>query len=408
MAFTVRQLKISSLPDAEKELARIGVDPTGISSIAPKMLSSLLHIRDLECRQANILKQEMLSLGGDAAVARGSVSCSIEKTDLILIGTLKQLKRLCDKLKAQPFRLPELSDNIKLTLDRINSGPRVWRTARRDLPLERPLIMGILNVTPDSFSDGALYMNLEAAMAKALKMIEEGADIIDVGGESTRPDARPVSASEEISRVIPVIRELSKKTSSAVSIDTWKGDVAAAAVEAGAEIINDISGFTFDPKMPGIAAETGAAAVLMHTRGEPATMHLNTHYDDLLSDVAKGLYDSLKIAGKAGVDPERICIDPGIGFAKGVEANLELIRRLEELSGFGHPLMIGVSRKSFIGKSLGRNVDERTYGTAAAVALSVANGADIIRVHDVAAMRDAAFIAHAVSRAGRSGCHYSL
>lgn len=397
MAFSLRRLAISSLADAERELVRIKADPAGIRMMAPKMLAHSVHIAGIECRQANILKQEMLALGGDAAVARGVVSCSIDRSDAILIGTEKQLQRLCDKLLPQPFRLPELAAELKALLKRFSSRPEIWRTPRRDLSLSRPLIMGILNVTPDSFSDGNRYLEPEAAIERALAMIDEGADIIDVGGETTKPGAPCISAEEEIRRVVPVIREITQKTSIAISIDTWKSAVAAAAMDAGAEIINDISGFTFDPAMPEVAARTGAATVLMHTRGTPASMQSDTVYDDLLAEVAQGLANSVSIARQAGISSDRISIDPGIGFAKDAAGNIELLRRLREFSGFGLPLLIGTSRKSFIGKTLGREVNDRLFGTAATVAIAVANGADIIRVHDVAAMRDAAHMAHAIS-----------
>jgi dihydropteroate synthase len=397
VSFALRRLVINSLADAEFELARIGADPAGIRMMAPKMLTCCVHLKDVECRQANILKQEMLALGGDTAVARGTVSCSIEKTDLILIGTIKQLHRLCNKLLPQPFKLPELAAKLKTFLISIDKKPESWSTSRRVFSLSRPLIMGILNVTPDSFSDGNRYLKPEEAVDRALEMIDEGADIIDVGGETTKPGALYISAEEETRRVVPVIREVAKKVSCAISIDTWKSEVADAAISAGAEIINDISGFTFDPAMPDLAAHSGVAAVLMHTRGTPARMQYDTHYDDLLFEVIQGLSNSVCIAQKAGVTMDRIAIDPGIGFAKDAAGNMELLRRLQEFSRFELPLLVGTSRKSFIGKTLGREINDRLFGTAATVAIAVTNGANIIRVHDVAAMRDAAYMAHAIS-----------
>jgi len=401
VSFALRRLVINSLADAEFELGRIGADPAGIRMMAPKMLTCCVHLKDVECRQANILKQDMLALGGDTAVARGTVSCSIEKTDLILIGTIKQLHRLCNKLLPQPFRLPELAAKLKTFLISIDKKPESWSTSRRVLSLSRPLIMGILNVTPDSFSDGNRYLKPEEAVDRALEMIDEGADIIDVGGETTKPGALYISAEEETRRVVPVIREVAKKVSCAISIDTWKSEVADAAISAGAEIINDISGFTFDPAMPDLAARSGVAAVLMHTRGTPARMQYDTHYDDLLFEVIQGLSNSVCIAQKAGVTMDRIAIDPGIGFAKDAAGNMEILRRLQEFSRFELPLLVGTSRKSFIGKTLGREINDRLFGTAATVAIAVTNGANIIRVHDIAAMRDAAYMAHAISVKGQ-------
>jgi dihydropteroate synthase len=256
--------------------------------------------------------------------------------------------------------------------------------------------MGILNVTPDSFSDGNLFLDPQRAVERAREMAGEGADIIDIGGESTRPGALPVSAELEIERIVPVITALAGAVPCPISVDTWKSGVAAEAMAAGAEIINDISGFAFDPAMAAVAARSGAGVVLMHTRGTPGTMQQNTTYRDLVGEVIQGLRSSLQAAADAGIERERIAIDPGIGFAKNAAGNLELLNRLREFTGLGLPLLIGSSRKAFIGKTLGRESGERLYGTAATVALAVANGAAILRVHDVAAMRDVADMAHAI------------
>lgn len=262
--------------------------------------------------------------------------------------------------------------------------------------LERPHIMGILNVTPDSFSDGAAYMEPERAVERALEMEEEGADSIDIGGESTRPFAEPVSELEELNRVIPVIEMLAGRLSIPISIDTWKSSVARSALQAGAEIVNDVSGGTFDPGMLEVVASSGAGLVVMHTRGRPQEMQLETSYRSLVPEIIDFLRDRIEHAESCGIPRERIVVDPGIGFGKSTEGNLEILRRLSEFSVLGRPLLIGTSRKSFIGKVLGRQVGERLFGTAATVALAVAGGASIVRVHDVGEMRDAALMAHAV------------
>lgn len=394
--FQARVLSLSGPAAAERELGRMGVDPGGIRRLAPKMTSHCIHIPRLQCCQANILKQEMLALGGDAAVARGSVACSIEFSDAILMGTEKQLRRLCARLAAQPFHLPLLGQELATLLDRIVAPPKLWRTARRELSLSRPLIMGILNVTPDSFSDGNRYRDPARAVARAEEMQAEGADIIDIGGESTRPGSQAVTPEEEANRVVPVIAELARRTSLPLSLDSWKGSVARRAMDAGAEIINDISGLTFDPGLAGVAAESGAGVVLMHTRGTPDDMQRNTGYDDLLAEVTGGLRCSVATARAAGIGHDRIAVDPGIGFAKDFHGNLELLRRLGELRSLGLPLLVGTSRKSFIGAAIGREVADRLFGTAATVALAVSNGASILRVHDVAAMRDVADMARAI------------
>jgi len=395
-AFPARLLAIATRDEAERELARIGVDPRGIGMMTPKMLTRCVHLSKLLCRQANILKQEMMGLGGDAAVARGTVACSIDTTDVILMGTEKQLRRLCEKLAHQPFGLADLAGTLTALLANVSHAPGTWKTARRDIVLDRPIIMGILNVTPDSFSDGGSFLDPHRAAERALEMEAEGADIIDIGGESTRPGAPPVPAAEELRRILPVMEQLAGRLSCPVSVDTWKGEVARDTLAAGAEIINDISGFGFDPAMAQVAASSGAGVVLMHTRGMPDEMQLHTGYEDLLGDVMAELRRSLDSAVAAGVARERIAVDPGIGFAKDAASNLEILRRLREFASLGLPLLVGTSRKSFIGKTLGQATGERVIGTAATVALAVANGADILRVHDVRAMREAADMAHAI------------
>jgi len=394
--FSARLLAIATPGDAERELRRIAVHPASIPMMAPKMFTRCVHLSGLTCGQANILKQEMLSLGGDTAVARGTVECAIEQGDAILIGTDKQLARLCVKLRGQPFGLPALAAELASVLAHAATPPATWRTAGRELSLGRPLIMGILNVTPDSFSDGNRFLDPQRAVERALEIAEQGADIIDIGAESTRPGAPPVGADAELERLLPVIEQLAGRIACAISVDTWKAVVARAAMAAGAEIINDISGFTFDPDMAAVAAHTGAGVVLMHTRGTPRTMQADTSYANLMGEVIQGLGRSVEIAVAAGVERQRMTVDPGIGFAKDRAGNLEILRRLRELTSLGLPLLVGTSRKGFIGKTLDRDAGERAFGTAATVALAIANGASILRVHDVAEMRDVADMAHAI------------
>ena len=278
----------------------------------------------------------------------------------------------------------------------MTQGPAIWELSRRTLCLDRPLVMGILNVTPDSFSDGNRFFSLEAAVERALEMEREGADIIDISGESTRPDAPAVSLAEELDRVVPVISALAGRISVPVSVDTYKAGVARAACAAGAEIVNDVSGLFFDPDMAAAVAEADAGLVVMHTRGRPDRMQADTGYRDLLAEVKAYLAESLELAGNSGIGAGRIVVDPGIGFGKSPQGNLELIRRLGELRSLGRPILVGPSRKSFIGSALGKAWVDRLFGTAAAVAVSIVNGATIVRVHDVAAMRDVAVMAGAL------------
>jgi dihydropteroate synthase len=252
---------------------------------------------------------------------------------------------------------------------------------------KRAYIMGILNITPDSFSDGGLFFNEADAVERALVMEAEGADIIDIGGESTRPGAEKVPVKDEIRRVIPVIEAIAPKVKVPISIDTYKASVAKAAVTAGASMINDISGLRFDPDMAKIAAKLNVPVVIMHMKGTPKNMQSNPQYRALIPEITDYFHESISIARKAGVHDDMIILDPGIGFGKTVEHNLEIIRRLNEFTGFEMPILLGHSRKSFIGKILGDlHVDQRFEGTAAVTAVGIMNGANIIRVHDIRQM----------------------
>ncbi len=394
----IRPLALRTAAEARRELERIGVDPAGIDRMLPKLELLPILIPRIKPAAANILKQELLSLGGDAAVARGTVACSLEATDALLIASRKQLHVLCGKLAQQPFGLAPLAQELRELLQNLTAPADSWQLAQRTLTLQRPLIMGILNVTPDSFSDGGCFCSPDAAVDHALQMVEQGADLIDIGAESTRPGAPLVTAEEELRRLMPVLERLSGQITVPISIDTWKAPVAQATLAAGAEIINDISGLTFDPTLSEVVARRQAGLVLMHTRGRPDRMQQDTRYQDLLGDVAAFLAASLQTAAAAGIPAERIVLDPGIGFGKDTAGNLELLRRLRELRGLGRPLLVGTSRKRFIGATLGRDdTRDRLLGTAATVALAVTEGAAILRVHDVAAMRDVADMAHHIA-----------
>jgi dihydropteroate synthase len=261
-----------------------------------------------------------------------------------------------------------------------------WQTSRRKLDLERPLVMAILNVTPDSFSDGGKFTDFDEALKQAEKLIAEGADIIDIGGESTRPGSKRVPVNEEIARVVPIIEAITKRFDIPISIDTTKSEVAQAAVNVGAEIINDISGLRFDASIATVAAKHGMGLVLMHSRGEFETMHSQPPVDDIIADVTDDFRRSLNLAQNSGVHPENIALDIGIGFGKTLEQNLELLAKLDKLvvEFDQYPLLVGTSRKSFIGKILdGAPPNERLSGSLASVAIAVWNGAKIVRVHDV-------------------------
>jgi dihydropteroate synthase len=249
-------------------------------------------------------------------------------------------------------------------------GPRTW-------------LMGVVNVTPDSFSDGGRYFDAGKAVARGLELAAEGADILDIGGESTRPGSLPVPEAEELRRVVPVIEALRKRTAALLSIDTTKATVARAALAAGADIVNDTSAFRFDPAMPGEVARSGAGVILMHMKGTPLTMQDAPRYDDLLGEVGAFLGERMRLAEAAGIPRERIIVDPGIGFGKTFEDNLVILRRQEVFHALGRPVLLGFSRKAFLGRILGLPPEERLEGTIAAAVLSVDRGAHILRVHDV-------------------------
>ena len=261
----------------------------------------------------------------------------------------------------------------------------------------RTLVMGILNVTPDSFSDGGMFLEKDKAVARGIALANEGADIIDVGGESTRPGADPVSLQEELDRVIPVISELTDSIDVPISVDTYKSDVAREAISAGASMINDISGLRFDKEMANFAAEKEVAVVLMHIKGSPRNMQLDPQYDNMLEEIKNYLSESIEIGIKAGIDKSKIIVDPGIGFGKKIEDNFELIKNLGYFRELGHPILVGPSRKSFLWKTLSRAPSDTLEATTAAVTASILYGADIVRVHDVKEISGAIKIADLIS-----------
>jgi dihydropteroate synthase len=358
-----------------------------------------------------VLKQEMLARGGDCAVHQDCLTLERDTTSVVLTGTREQYDSLIGKLHQQGFDLPEASRQIADLLRNVDAQPRPLQLGRYSLPRgERTLIMGILNVTPDSFSGDSLGDDVEAAVAQARRMHAEGADILDIGGESTRPGSDPVPVEEELRRVLPVIGRLNSPDGVPLplSIDTRRAEVARAATSAGAVIINDITGLRDDPELAAVAAQTGAGLVLMHIQGTPRTMQQDPHYDDLMGEVIAYLREGVDKAVAAGVNRERIWVDPGIGFGKTLEHNLELLRRLGELRSLGCGVLLGTSRKSFIGRVLASASggelpppDERVIGTGATTAIAIANGAEIVRVHDVAHSVQVARIADAIVRRGK-------
>jgi dihydropteroate synthase len=317
----------------------------------------------------------------------------------LAVGSLSHLRScargLADALTAELTK--GLARELEERIVAIESPPR-WHLPRTDLP-DRALVMGIVNVTPDSFSDGGRFLDVRSAIEHGLRLVAEGADLLDVGGESTRPGAAPVDAAEERARILPVVRELAARSGVPISIDTSKADVAAAALDAGAEIVNDVSGLSRDPALGTLVAARGAALVVMHLRGTSSDMQARAVYSDLHGEVLLELDAALQRAKRAGIADARIAIDPGIGFAKTAGHNLLLLRRQRELLQLGRPLVIGASRKTFLGKIDGRPPSERLIVSVACAALSVSNGAAVVRVHDVRETRDALSLVQAIRHA---------
>jgi dihydropteroate synthase len=278
----------------------------------------------------------------------------------------------------------------------------VWRVGERMLDCSvRTQVMGVLNITPDSFSDGGVHFDPEVAVAAGLRMVEDGADMLDVGGESTRPGSEPVPVFEEIARVVPVIERLVSRADVPISVDTRKPEVAAAALEAGASIVNDVSAGTFDDTMFGVVKGSGAGMVLMHMRGTPATMQQLTDYKDVVGEVKAFLAERIEAAVSSGIERERLAVDPGLGFAKNFQQSLLLMKRNDVFAELGRPVLVGPSRKSFIGQVTGTEVDQRVEGTAGAVAWLASHGAHIVRVHDVKEMVRAVRVVDAIRGAKR-------
>jgi len=284
-------------------------------------------------------------------------------------------------------------------------APVVWRFAGREFdflpaPGTAPLIMGIVNTTPDSFSDGGEFLDPDRAIEHALQLVADGADIIDLGGESTRPGAEPVPEAEELRRVLPVVEKLRGRTTSLISIDTCKAEVARQAVAAGADIINDVTALAADPAMIDVAAACDAGIIIMHMRGTPKTMQQDTHYDDVVAEVRSYLAERLDAIASRGVARQRIAVDPGIGFAKTARHNRQLIRKLHEIGSLRRPICLGPSRKAFIGQLLNRPIDQRLFGTIGAAIAGYLLGANILRIHDVAAVGDAIRVLRAIEYDG--------
>jgi dihydropteroate synthase len=414
-------VSLDSLAGLQNEMRRLDVDKGGIPIMSAKGVQRLIRIEQIPTTAANIIKQEVLARGGDLVTPAAASGFEAPCVDVILMGSLTTLRSTISKLYRQTvYDLPSIADAIQKTLVRTTPGylPVSPRPSRQGVVVEETLedlmggriplqpgtnrahgrptlveipghtwrfgettyVMGIVNATPDSFSDDGLDRDAEAAWQRIEKVVAEGAHIVDIGGESTAARAHhPVDVADEIDRVVPLVRRTRQEYPHViVSVDTWKARVAEAAVGAGAQIINDVGAMLRDPDLVRVAAETGVPIVLMHSQE-------GTVYQDLVSDVARFFWEAMTTAARAGVREEQVILDAGFGFGKSVHQDLELTRRLRELTSFGRPLLHAPSRKRTIGRVLGypETVPERLPGTAATVSVGIANGADIVRVHDV-------------------------
>ncbi len=381
--------------EAEHFIKKLSVYPSVVELFTNKLDLLPIYIPQVTFVQGNIIKQEALSVGMDAALPKGMIDASVKKGPILIIGDRRRIKKLIEKLKCQPYGIKQIAEQIEEMVGTLPARHFAIPSAGVRFDCNNPVVMGILNVTPDSFSDGGKFNRVDSAVRHAEEMVEEGADIIDIGGESTRPGAQPVSAEEEIERVIPVIREVKKRLNTIISIDTYKAEVAKAAIEEGADIINDVSAAR-SREMEELILTRKLPVILMHMKGRPRDMQKDPRYDDVVDEIYTFLKERVDFFADNGLPREQMAIDPGIGFGKTLNHNLTILNHLDSFSTIGTPILIGPSRKSFIGMILDLPVEERLEGTISSVVWSYLKGACIFRVHDVKANKRALDVARAI------------
>jgi dihydropteroate synthase len=399
----VYPLNVNSSEDLSAWIARIGADARANAYLQPKRRTRALLVKEADVRAAAFLKQELLARGGDALVSRRVIDASADKSDVLLLGTDGQLNALLEKMKAMDcWGLAGLRGELARLLQ--GTALSSWKLplpGGRELRLDsHTKVMGILNLTPDSFHAPSRAENIDGLLERARAMLADGADVLDIGAESTRPGSSPLPAEEELARLIPALKALRAAFPEAVlSVDTYKGRVAAEAAEAGADIVNDVGGFGLDPDMLAHAARLGLPYVLSHIRGTPLDMQNAPAYDDLLTEMHVFFESKLEEAERAGVARDRILLDPGLGFGKRAQDNRRILRELESFRVFGRPILVGYSRKGFTGAfSREGGAESRLIGTAALSAL-VEGRVQMTRVHDVRENREALLTARAVREA---------
>ncbi len=384
MNFKVREINLKD-NEIESYLNTLNVHPVGISIMKDKMSLKLIKVEGIDSRGVNILKQECLSLGGDCAIPHYAYQLNKDNVECLIIGPISMYKKLIPKLSLQPFGLKILGDE----LEKILFSEKMIKTKIGNKIFEwgkRTYIMGIINITKDSFSEDGLYGEnyIDNAIGLATLMVEWGADIIDIGGESTRPGSEPISYEEERKRVIPVIRRLVKEIDVPISVDTYKPQIAKEALHLGASMINDVMALRYDKEMVEIVSKYNVPVVLMHSiNGRGGKPPVENYYSDVILDILEFFKERISFSIENGIKKENIILDPGIGFGKGLKENLEIIKNINVFKSLGYPVLIGPSRKSFIGEILSLPTYERVEGTIAACLKAVEGGVDILRVHDV-------------------------
>ena len=397
-ATNAHALDITSAEDLKRHLGEIDLSAEEVEKITDQFLHCTIKLEGVDTRAANLLQSFLANLGGGLAMRKEAREFTVRETDVLLTGSRHTLSLLARRLKGEPFGLEQIGAEIVACME---SESKVMSWGARTLDFARKTyVMGILNCTPDSFYPASRIVTIKDALKAGRDMIQAGVDIIDVGGESTRPGSDPVDMDEEVRRVIPVIQSLRAESDVMISVDTRKKDVAERALDAGADFINDISGLRHNEDLARLVARRKVPIVLMHMRGSPKTMQRAPSYKNAMSEILRELQPSVAAAIGAGIDPSMIIIDPGVGFGKRIQDNLHIIKELASLKSLDFPILIGLSRKSFIGEILDRPVEKRLIGTITANTLAIINGANIIRVHDVGDAVEMVKIIESVRRIG--------
>lgn len=389
-------VSIQDLSAAREVMEGMAVSASGVSIMEKKALFRVVRLKGLDVRAANILKQEMLSRGGEVAISRDVYELRRgREAECLVMGTVSQFERLLPKLKDQPFGLRPVGEAMAAALTHYDQSQIICHECLGGSV--RPVVMGVINVTPDSFSDGGDYLETDAAVKRAWEMAEEGAGIIDIGAESTRPWSAAIDSDQELARLLPVLRNLGPDFSVPISVDTSKARVAAAALEAGASMVNDITAMRGDPEMAAVVRDAGCPVILVHMKETPATMQDEPVYENVVEEVYEFLAEQLSWAVDQGIPEANLMVDPGIGFGKTIEHNLQLLRQLRGLRCLGRPVVLGASRKAFLGRLLGlAEPKKRVAGTLVTTVLAAMQAVDVVRVHDVKENVQAAVLTRAL------------